>query len=66
MGSYAEESRFKTITVTEVHPTFAAEIEGVDWKNLSEEQFKEIFAALAKVRGDSQPAPLGHGDVQPW
>lgn len=49
MGSYGEESPFKTITVKEVHPTFAAEIEGVDWKNLSDEQFNEIFAAQAKV-----------------
>ena len=50
MGSYSEEPAFKTITVKEVHPTFAAEVEGVDWKNLSDEQFREIFAAMAKVR----------------
>jgi len=49
MGSYTEGQPFKTIQVKEVHPTFAAEVEGVDWKNLSNEQFNEIFAAMAKV-----------------
>lgn len=53
MGSYAVDSPFKTIKVKEVHPTFAAEVEGVDWKNLSDEQFNEVFAAMAKVSSDS-------------
>jgi alpha-ketoglutarate-dependent 2,4-dichlorophenoxyacetate dioxygenase len=53
MGSYATESPFKTIKVKEVHPTFAAEVEGVDWKNLSDEQFNEVFAAMAKVSSAS-------------
>lgn len=50
MGSYSEEPEFKTISVKPLHPTFAAEVDGVDFKNLSDEQFKEIFAAMAKVR----------------
>lgn len=53
MGSYAEEPPFKTIKVKEVHPTFAAEVEGVNWKNLSDEQFNEIFGAMAKVSYDT-------------
>lgn len=40
---------FKTIRVKELHPTFGAQIEGVDFPNPSEEQFKEILAAMAKV-----------------
>ncbi|KAL2393257.1 Alpha-ketoglutarate-dependent 2,4-dichlorophenoxyacetate dioxygenase [Exophiala dermatitidis] len=48
MGSYSEEPEFKTISVKPLHPTFAAEVDGVDFKNLSDEQFKEIFAAMAK------------------
>lgn len=46
-----EEHPFKTIKVKKLHPTFAAEILGVDFQNLSEEQFSEILAAMAKVRG---------------
>ncbi|OQU99683.1 hypothetical protein CLAIMM_05283 [Cladophialophora immunda] len=48
MGSYAEEPEFKTITIQKLHPTFAAEVEGVDFQNLSDEQFNEILAAMAK------------------
>ena len=41
---------FKTIHVKELHPTFGAEVEGVDFPNPSEEQFRELLAAMAKVR----------------
>lgn len=37
------------LTVKELHPTFGAEIEGVDFENLTEAQFAEIKAALSKV-----------------
>ena len=40
---------FKTISVKELHPTFGAEIQGVEFPNPSEEQFEEILAAMAKV-----------------
>lgn len=40
---------FKTITIKPLHPTFVAEIQGVDFTNLSDETFSEIVAALAKV-----------------
>ncbi|KAF2846422.1 alpha-ketoglutarate-dependent 2,4-dichlorophenoxyacetate dioxygenase [Plenodomus tracheiphilus IPT5] len=39
---------FKTFSVTELHPTFGAEIEGVNFPNPSEEQFKELLQAMAK------------------
>lgn len=45
-----EEQPFETIRVKQLHPTFAAEISGVDFENLSEEQFSDILAAMAKVR----------------
>jgi hypothetical protein len=41
---------FKTFRVKELHPTFGAEIEGVNFPNPSDEQFQEILAAMAKVR----------------
>ena len=49
MGSYSNEPEFKTLTVNKLHPTFAAEVEGVDFQNLSDEQFEEILMAMAKV-----------------
>ncbi|KAL6250467.1 hypothetical protein RBB50_002769 [Rhinocladiella similis] len=48
MGSYSEEPEFKTLTIKPLHPTFGAEVEGVNFQNLSDEQFQEIFAAMAK------------------
>jgi hypothetical protein len=50
MGSYSEEPEFKTLTIKKLHPTFAAEVEGVNFQDLTDEQFQEIFAAMAKVR----------------
>lgn len=46
---------FETITVKELHPTFAAEIEGVDFQKLSDQQYEEVIGALAKV---SRTRPL--------
>ncbi|KAI0429060.1 alpha-ketoglutarate-dependent 2,4-dichlorophenoxyacetate dioxygenase [Xylaria sp. FL1042] len=43
-----EEQPFKTIEVEELHPTFGAEIKGVDFEDVSEGQFSEIMAAMAK------------------
>jgi alpha-ketoglutarate-dependent 2,4-dichlorophenoxyacetate dioxygenase len=41
---------FKTIEVKKLHPTFAAEVKGVDFDHVSDGQFDEILAAMAKVR----------------
>ncbi|KAJ4363371.1 hypothetical protein N0V83_009664 [Neocucurbitaria cava] len=41
-------SDFKTIRVKELHPTFGAEIEGVDFLSPSDEQFEEVLRAMAK------------------
>lgn len=44
------EVEFKTLKCKPLHPTFAAEIEGVDFtKPISDEVFDEILAASAKV-----------------
>ncbi|KAI1338909.1 taurine catabolism dioxygenase [Xylariaceae sp. FL0016] len=48
MPGITGEPAFKTIKVKELHPTFAAEVTGVDFKNLSEDQFGEILRAMAK------------------
>lgn len=42
-------AELETISVKPLHPTFAAEIGGVDFQNLSEKQFCDILAAMAKV-----------------
>ena len=54
MPGLVKEDDFKTLTVKGLHPTFAAEVSGVDFQNLSEEQFQEILAAMAKVRGETK------------
>jgi hypothetical protein len=48
-GILTQDTPFKTITVKPLHPTFAAEVIGVDWPDPSDEQFQEIKAAMAKV-----------------
>ncbi|KAK8060946.1 alpha-ketoglutarate-dependent 2-4-dichlorophenoxyacetate dioxygenase [Apiospora saccharicola] len=48
MSGIIETPSFKTIQVQELHPTFAAEVTGVDFQDVSDEQFAEILAAMAK------------------
>ncbi|KAK6837032.1 taurine catabolism dioxygenase [Apiospora arundinis] len=48
MPGIIETPSSETIKVRELHPTFAAEITGVDFRDVSEEQFAEIIAAMAK------------------
>lgn len=39
-----------SISITELHPTFAAEVRGVDFsQDISPEVFKEIHGAITKV-----------------
>lgn len=49
MSGTIETPSFKTIQVKELHPTFAAEVTGVDFPDVPDEQFAEILAAMAKV-----------------
>lgn len=42
-----------TITIKELHPTFAAEVHDVDFQNLTDEQFDEIYQAITKVSQQS-------------
>ncbi|KAI0182883.1 alpha-ketoglutarate-dependent 2,4-dichlorophenoxyacetate dioxygenase [Xylaria flabelliformis] len=48
MPGLLEEPEFKTIEVKKLHPTFAAEVSGVNFDDVSEEQFSEILAAMTK------------------
>jgi alpha-ketoglutarate-dependent 2,4-dichlorophenoxyacetate dioxygenase len=42
---------FQHITVTELHPTFGAEVSGVDFSRpVEDDVFQEILAAINKVR----------------
>lgn len=50
MPGVVTEPNFKRITVKEIHPTFAAEVQGVDFGNTDDETMAEIRAAMAKVR----------------
>ena len=44
------ETELKTLQIKKLHPTFAAEIEGVDFsKPIPDDVFNEILAASAKV-----------------
>lgn len=47
----SEEPDFKHIVVRKLHPTFGAEIQGVDFSSpLSDDVFGEIYAAITKAR----------------
>ncbi|KAK5625982.1 hypothetical protein RRF57_001698 [Xylaria bambusicola] len=48
MPGCLKEQPFKTIEIKELHPTFGAEVLGVNFEDVSEEQFSEIMAAMAK------------------
>lgn len=48
MPGIVQEPSPNGLTIKELHPTFGAEIEGVDFENLSEAQFAEIKSALSK------------------
>ncbi|KAK0634737.1 alpha-ketoglutarate-dependent 2,4-dichlorophenoxyacetate dioxygenase [Bombardia bombarda] len=47
-GLLIRDKPFQTFAVKELHPTFGAEITGVDFENTSDEQLEEIRAAMAK------------------
>ncbi len=57
MPGLIQETPFKTLTVRELHPTFGAEVEGVDFENLTDEGLQEILAAMAKVNGQPTLSP---------
>lgn len=54
-GLLTQSTPFRTITIKELHPSFGAEIQDVDFQNMSDEQFQEIKAAMAKVCRPSSP-----------
>jgi formylmethanofuran:tetrahydromethanopterin formyltransferase len=48
-GLVNQATSFRTISVKKLHPSYGAEIVGADFHNMSDEQFQEIKAAMAKV-----------------
>ena len=53
------EMAFSHISVKKLHPTFAAEISGVDFSSpLSDEVFQEISQAVTEVRSMSESCYL--------
>jgi hypothetical protein len=50
MPGLPQRSTFEHITISELHPTFGAEISGVDFSHPVEEKvFQEILTAMSKV-----------------
>ena len=50
-GIMPHKQDYSTIIVTELHPTFAAQVEGVDFSRpISDEVFAEIQQAITQVR----------------
>lgn len=48
---HATDTEYKLIQVTQLGPTFAAEVSGVDFsKPVPEDVFAEIYRAITKVR----------------
>ncbi|KAF2474093.1 taurine catabolism dioxygenase [Lindgomyces ingoldianus] len=47
-GVLIQDTPFKMITVKELHPSYAAEVIGADFMDMSDEQLREIKAAMAK------------------
>ncbi|SPO07495.1 uncharacterized protein DNG_10189 [Cephalotrichum gorgonifer] len=48
MPGVVDISEFSRISVRELHPTFAAEVSGIDWTNVDDETLEEIKAAVHK------------------
>lgn len=67
MPGIVHEPSAEGLTVKGLHPTFGAEIEGVDFENLSDAQFAEVKDALAKVRSSWPESMFGflHWWLQP-
>jgi hypothetical protein len=48
-----DDNNFKLIQIKELHPTFGAEVHGVDFsKPVPEDVFSEIYKAITKVSMD--------------
>jgi hypothetical protein len=46
----AQSYNFKTLSIKELHPTFGAEVSGVDFsQNIPDDVFEEILKAMAQV-----------------
>jgi alpha-ketoglutarate-dependent 2,4-dichlorophenoxyacetate dioxygenase len=46
----AQGYKFKTLSIKELHPTFGAEVSGLDFsQNIPDDAFEEILKAMAKV-----------------
>lgn len=53
-----QETPFKTISVKPLHPTFGASVSGVNFERTSDEQLREIIAAMAQVLPSLPSSPL--------
>jgi alpha-ketoglutarate-dependent 2,4-dichlorophenoxyacetate dioxygenase len=49
MATLIQDRPFQAIAIKELHPTFGAEVTGVNFENISDEQLREIIAAMARV-----------------
>jgi alpha-ketoglutarate-dependent 2,4-dichlorophenoxyacetate dioxygenase len=59
-GLTTQDTDFQTISIKKLHPSYGAEVLGAEFANMSEEQFQEIKAAMAKVFLSSSLTCLAH------
>ena len=50
MPGLITEHSSQSLEIKELHPTFGAEITGLNLKECTDDQFQELLAAMAKVR----------------
>jgi hypothetical protein len=48
-GLVTQTTPFQTISIKELHPSYGAEVLGANFQSMTDEQFQEIKAAMAKV-----------------
>ena len=67
MPGLTTEPSFKHITIKELHPTFGAEISGIDFsKPVDDDVFQEVLAAITKVSTYTIPtAQILNNDTSP-
>jgi hypothetical protein len=59
-GLITQNLPFQTISIKELHPSYGAEVIGADFQSMTDEQFQEIKAAMAKVPLSYQPTSTHH------
>lgn len=62
MPGLIQEPSGQNLNIKELHPTFGAEITGLNLKECTQDQFQELLAAMAKVRHSLILLPINRRD----